>query len=325
MRSRILNWGGAALFFLIFLSFFLLVLLAGDSARSLLPEDRPSFAGTLHLTLAREGGTPRLYSFKPEEGLLLMDKNITPFLDITKTTARGGKIIAVATAYDATDMSIDTLDLTTGEFALVSKNKLAYKREPVWSADGKSLAYIAADKGGGDSSVPDYWQIFVTDQSGKDQFIDRGTNPVLSPDGSQILYVQKDGLHRRALTATTSELVWPVAHARSDMKLSLSFNGKRLAWSNRTGEEGKGEIVLFSVSWRPFSLKVAGEFQLPATYIAFSPDGETLAAVVPGYDFSPLPDALQILFISFDDAHIDAALDLSGFDPSNAWLTQWTS
>lgn len=324
MVGSVVNWVVAILAAVLFTALAVLSLFLEDTKRSLLSGEHP-FRGDLHLTLAEPGGTPQLYTFDTARGTLVPDKKITPYTDITKRTARDGELVAVATAYDSAAMTIDVLDTITGTFSLASQNDLKYKREPAWSADGGKLVYMAASDAGGDTGNPEYWSVYLTDVLGDDRFIDRGSSPLLSPDGSVLMYLRDDGLYVRPLAAATSTLVWPVEHARADMKLALSRDGKRLAWSNRAGEGGRGELALFSLVWTPFSMRYAGEFELPATFTAFSPSGNELAAVVPEYPFSPLPTEPQVVFIDLLSGSIEPAVNLSGFDRENAWLTEWSS
>ena len=107
------------------------------------------------------------------------------------------------------------------------------------------------------------------------------------------------------------------------MKLALSSDGSKLAWSNPLGKGGLGEVIVFSVRWDPLYLKPIWQYRLPATYVAFSPDGEKLAALVSDYLLSSVA-APQVVLVMLETGKIEPALDLSDFDITRAWLSQWT-
>ena len=322
MYRKILIGGILSFVCVVVLGVFLLV--SHPSQTSLLPAGH-DFTGSLNLTLAEKGGRPHLYRFDFSDGKLSLEKNITPFTDITKRTSQDGGKIAVATAYESGAMTINTLNLATGEFTIVSHNELPYKREPSWSPTGAYVAYTAIDKN--EVQNLESWGVFVAGaDTEKEWYVSRGVSPIFSLDDSALLYLKNDGLHvsYRDDTQKSSKLVWPMKGMADDMKLALSPDGSRLAWSNRLGKGGLGDLVIFSISWEPLFLKPIWEYELQATHMAFSPDGEHVAAFVSDYPLSPVSGP-QIVIGTLETGEITPAVSLSTFSPSYSWLTQWNS
>ncbi len=260
--------------------------------------------------------------------------------NISSKISPNGENIAFARPVVGGSMQIFVTNIATGDTKAVSKNNVKYKREPIWSPDGNSIAYIVS---GGEnrnnnskegSHNPEAWGVFIVGvgtNAGEERFITSGYNPIFSPDGNSLLVLKNEGLFLYDLTKDAeSQKVWGVlgekkfgAYMHSHMKLSLSKDGKKLAWSDHHRSPGGGLTLFTITSWKPFSMEIRKQLKGGFIYNVFSPDSNYLA--VETYDEARNGQLTNGHVLVYDMSTFDFrdVFNLNGFDTGFLWLTDW--
>jgi hypothetical protein len=247
-----------------------------------------------------------------------------PADDFTAAVSPDGRTAVAAEAASGTPMRIVDLpvegmgsNLAFGSSTVISHNDISYKRQPVFSPDGKAIAYIARDASSS-SPAPDSWQIYrVT--GGQERFVTVGSNPVFAPDSSALLYLRNDGLYRMDLASGAADRVWSVSGGTGDagmgMRLALSHDGKTLVWSDPANQT----VAFFTISsWSPFALTLAHSITpLTGSYAAFSPDDRYVA--IKGVT----RDTLTIGIFALSDFSLVRTIPLPDYSINYAWLSGW--
>jgi serine/threonine protein kinase len=179
--------------------------------------------------------------------------------------------LAAAMAFGAGLASLLThpaaADFSAYKFKSIARDE-ATERYPIWSPDGKSIAYTA-DIGG-------VYQVFTksVDSSGAAQLThaaDSCTMPFWSPDGATIYYISQEGLWSVGASGGPAELVMPNASAAA-----IHPDGKMLAFY-RDGKLWAGPLRAGAPRELPRELPLALNGQV--SWIGFSPDGSSIAVI----------------------------------------------
>ena len=293
------------------------------------PPENP-LLGKLYLTLVpKSGDTPlNLYSFDLQADSL--EQLPLPGEEVSGSISPDGRWLAYARYDGAGVMQIFIADMNSWKSMQVTNDAIKYKRNPVWSPDGKEIAYIAKEVSAPHShdhtpeeERPELWQIFVIDLAGNERFITTGTSPLFSPDGNALLVLKNDGIGFQSLRNLTDEgtLVWRMARPNttlSHMKLVLSHDKRTLTWSNHHFNE----LLFFDVTWNPVVLKLSKKIETQATWAAFSPD-DTLIAVEGGDNENDLIVRSRVDVYALDGSFGKTVLDLEPYDMDYLWLTEW--
>jgi eukaryotic-like serine/threonine-protein kinase len=154
-------------------------------------------------------------------------------------------------------------DLSGYKFTPISRDE-ATERDPVWSPDGKSVAYTA--------DIHGLYQVFTKALGARDaaqltHAADTCTNPFWSPDGATIYYGSHGDLWSVGASGGTTEMVMEKAP-----QASLHPDGKTLAF-DRDGKRWAGPLR----GGTPRELVQAPHGNV--TEMAFSPDGSKLAII----------------------------------------------
>ena len=298
-------------------------------------EKRFNLSGSLYLTLLPNDKSRviSVYSYNINSTKfknLLLSK----YLNISSKISPDGKQIAFA-RYKNGVIQIFVTDIATGNSKKISENNIRYKREPIWSPNGNSIAYIAYNgKNGNNSHNPESWKVYVVgvgSNAENERFITNGYNPIFSPNGNSLLVLKNKGLFLYNLTKDAKPIkVWGVlgekefgAYIHSHMKLSLSNNGKMLAWSDHH-RLPKGGLTLFTISsWKPFSMKIKKQLSGGFIFSVFSPNDKYLA--VETYDEGQNSQLIngRVLVYNIDTFDFKNVFNLGGFSVRLLWLTDW--
>ncbi|NQV93505.1 PD40 domain-containing protein [Candidatus Kaiserbacteria bacterium] len=310
-----------------------------DSDRGIPIEKDAQFniSGSLHLTLLPKNESKLVNTYTYDiNSAEFKSIQLAQGLNMTTKVSPNGDRLAFARYGGDEVMHIFVTDQERKDFKRISKNKLSFKREPTWSPDGSSIAYVAFEEDGSDAHDPEGWQVYVADTRSGDtkkdeRLITRGYNPIFSPDGNSLLLIKNEGLYLYDLTQNKEpEKVWGVlggedsgSHMHSHMKLSLSHDAKTLAWSDHH-KLPNGGLTLFSItSWSPFSIEVKKQIDNYIIYNIFSPDDKYLAVQVADEALDGQLINGRVLVYNLDTFDFKNILDLRGFNVDFMWLTDW--
>jgi Tol biopolymer transport system component len=202
------------------------------------------------------------------------------------------------------------------------------KREPVWSPSGEKIAYIVQDFRR-PSAVPDAWEVFLADLSGKSEFIARGVNPIFSPDGTKLLILGDKGLYVYDLFKNASdnpvngkmgEVVVPLSNngGSQTMKLSVSPDKSKLAWSSPLN----GVVRVYDItSWNPFAIKLIKEMSIHAYWSLFSPDDKYLA--LQEVDWGLIPKNPRVAIYDLVNYERYEVINLENYIQPYLWMSAW--
>lgn len=166
----------------------------------------------------------------------------------------------------------------------ITKNNTYLKTYPRFSADGKSVVYMALSNLKGDYTIPENWSIYeVNISSGKERFITNGEYPVFSKDGKSIVVLKNKGLYLVNMLNRSSKKVWGISNgsAVSRMMFAVSNDKSKLAWVDPYNKR----VYVYSIrSWSPFVMGMKVEISETALHPVFSPNGNFLALEEIGLD-----------------------------------------
>ncbi len=288
---------------------------------------RPSPSGYLFLTLTEKNDDVRLgdlsfYALDIETERLrkVSVGSITPKLSTDK---RFTAFVAGTTK----GMGVHILDHTTGEVREISSNNMPFKREPVWSSDASTVAYVATQASTHEEDghhTPERWEVYVVDISGEERFIARGYSPVFSPDGNTLLILRNDGLWAYDISSSTpvGRVVWGIKGEADDMmKINLSPDFKKLAWSNHHSQQ----VALFEIDdWDALALRSIEQISGSVVWSVFSPDSTHLAMEVFD-DVDGKPENPRIVLRDLSSGKEKLLQSLKGYNVDYLWITDWAT
>ncbi|TXH02066.1 MAG: hypothetical protein E6R05_04685, partial [Candidatus Moraniibacteriota bacterium] len=230
--------------------------------------------GIVYLTLVKPGQATHLYS------LDLKSQELEKVFDQSKTLEFTGRINTQQTKLAYTGVSdipsfkqadfrsrkdfqlrqVMIYDLQTRETKQLTDTKTSSKRIVSWSPDGNRVAYIEQVPGrvvDGSNNYTDLstWQIEIVSMDGSRESIGTGVNPIWSPDGKQILFLEGRGLTLYDVEKKSRESIFPVVggEASMSMKFDVSTDGTRLVWSIPSQKK----IAVYNItSWTPFHMEL---------------------------------------------------------------------
>lgn len=216
-------------------------------------------------------------------------------------------------------------DKTEIKKLIVSDEKETINVGPVFSPDGKKLAftkmYFVSD------ILAESWESFVVDLNGKVEFSTHGVMPLFSLDGRYLLVFKNPGIYKYNLQTGDVERVIELQDKNGNlilgqvnMMLSLSKDGKKLAWSNIDREE----LYVFEInSWEPFKYKLLAQIKINAFWNSFSPDGKYLA--VQETDINERGETINPRLTVFETCSFGELFfySLKEYDPGEMWVTAW--
>lgn len=216
------------------------------------------------------------------------------------------------------------------------------KREPVWSHSGAYIAYAVQPGGltGANLSSPNNWQVFITSTEGKTLGVVSGTNPFFSPNDEVLFVLRAEGIYAldmaqftqpkattgaQGIVSPEARLVVPTIAdpklpASRSMKISVSPDGRRLAWS--VPKEGFVRIATI-IQWEPLAIEKDKDIRATAYYSVFSPDSQFVALQQADVASDGKLSNARVVAYKLSNFHSAKVLDLSAYDPSFMWLTAW--
>jgi Tol biopolymer transport system component/tRNA A-37 threonylcarbamoyl transferase component Bud32 len=165
----------------------------------------------------------------------------TPGLEIDPALSPDGKLIAYA-AGPLGDMKIYVRQLSGGRPVLLARDVPGDQRSPSWSPDGSRIAFRARRIGftemglrrGGSPSIARGEAIYIVPALGgvAKRFVDAGEgiamlNPVFSPDGRSVAYVENQTIYVRPIEGGDAT---KIAQGTDPHSLAWSPDGTRLAY-----------------------------------------------------------------------------------------------
>jgi len=227
---------------------------------------------------------------------------------------------------------IFTRDLISEEIKQITDDDVFAKQIFDWSLDGQKVAYMADSKisegehEAGDFILPDFWEIYVTDLEGSTELVTHGSFPLFSPDGKKLLFLKSNGLYLVNIESKESSRVWsmvvqddePVFQAAH---IGLSQDRTMLAWMKILD---KKMALMRIISWDPFGIEFVNEIDAQGFWPVFSPDGRYLA--MEEVDLNEQGNEFinpRLVFYDLETFEKEATVDLSQFDQSAMWITDW--
>ena len=136
-------------------------------------------------------------------------------------------------------------------------------------------------------------------------------------DGLYLYNTKKDILRNIVVVVASNENLVP---ARLNKKLSLSKDGKRIAWSNVS----RSELYIFETKDSGITYEPYARYPVAGFWTTFSPDGKYLALqsaeeIEPGI----IPENPYIIIYDLEKHTIVAKHNLYEYDQGTMWLTDW--
>jgi Tol biopolymer transport system component len=298
-----------------------------------LPDDLSALRGTVLLTLRGESDNyPTLHEYDIETGELtkVLDNGD---INITQSFASNARFSAyaalssgeLASVGNGSAMQIYVSDRETGERRAITESlNPALKRSPKWSPDGSRIVFNGRNEllSGAGVVTPDSWGIYVIDvaQNGSEQFVTAGMYPEWSPSGEKLLLLRSDGVHLFDFNTQLSTTVLEVENgtAYSNMKIGLSPDGTKLAWTNAEQNE---TVILDILSWEPFEWSIKQRFASRAFWPVFSEDGRYL--LTQEIDWGAKDPNSRLVVYNLETFERERILDLSGYVQEQMFITDW--
>ena len=200
-----------------------------------------------------------------------------------------------------------------------------YKTRTIFSPDGKKIAFTLTKFRG--DILAESWQSFVVDLNGNVKLSTYGVMPLFSSDGKHLLVLKNPGIYKINLETEEIERVIELRGKDNElvlgqinMMLSLSPDGKKLAWSNID----RGEIYIFEInSWEPFNYRLVGQIKSNAFWSSFSPDGKYLAAQEADIKEDGASSNLRISVFETCRFSKLFSYSLEKYNPDYLWVTEW--
>ena len=176
---------------------------------------------------------------------------------------------------------IDIMDVLTKHYRALTKNtpKTLGNYNPIWSHDGKWIAYTQQDAAGKDSNI------FIADAlTGKATLVTPHTGErtyeatAFSPDGKYLLITSNANEYDNAglLEISSTKIQWLTDEKWKVVSGAFSSDGKRLTWL--TNIDGNDQIAVYDIdNKRTTTLPLPdGLNTLAGSVTSFSPDGQRL-------------------------------------------------
>ena len=289
----------------------------------------PVSSGYIFLNLKTSGKNSHLYLFNVSTGALEQSpvQAFAPSISVDHRYVVGSQ----NTPQNAGSAGgIYLYDLVSQASTLIAPSKDQFPLFAQQSPDDIRSAFnqYMTTKIASQASVPSSWGIYIASTSSAPQLIAQGLYPRWSPDGASILYLGDDGLHLYSLHSATDMPVWPLNNgsASSRMMLSISEDGKMLAWTNPLHQE---IVVAHIVSWSPFEFKIVDRItDIYGFWPIFSPDDTTVAFEQVDWDIASsnaLPVHPRLVVYNVVSNQPKTVLDLSSYDQTTIFMSGWVN
>jgi dipeptidyl aminopeptidase/acylaminoacyl peptidase len=145
---------------------------------------------------------------------------------------------------------------------------------PVWSRDGKKIAYYAFAQTQ-PSRNPEIW-VMDPDGSNQKRLTDHGIDPTWSPDGRQIAFAShRDGIFQiYAMNSDGSNVRRLTKHNAEDSNPAWAPDGGAIAYISATGDDRRGLFLMGADGSDPHGL--AHSKHQDFCFPSWSPDGKTI-------------------------------------------------
>ncbi len=281
--------------------------------------------GSVYLTLTpTDKNQMRLYTYDFVTGELKMRDPINKFAMTSSMSPdrRWTAFVAFAKeegAKNTFQLQLHLRDRTSAEIKQVTKSSTILKRMPDWSPDGTNIAFMAQDSSKKKFLVPNDWNVYMTDLSGKEQLVTEGGYPKWSPDGKKLIFFKNDGLYlyNTASSSPTAEKKLWNGKVYLNMKLAISRDRDMLAWTHIDSNVA----FVFKVDFDNETVTGIKKIDTRAFWSIFSPDGKYL--VLQEVDWGTVLTRPRLTAYNLAGEEKVEILDLGQFDQKKMFLTDW--
>lgn len=228
-------------------------------------------------------------------------------------------------------------DMPDRNVTILAIDPLENPRHLAWSEARQLLAYESADLDATPEERAMAETITIKVHNPKTETmafeIKEAMQPFWTPDGTYLVYLQKDGIHAREMDTNIDTLLIGVEgydpekrHLDANTKIGMSPDGRYLAWT----APSSGTLHIFEVtSWSPFVWKTIQREVVPGTQFywpIFSPDSKHI--VVQAIDGDPLGGErtnarMEIRSIGSND--VVRSYPLGDFDFNKLFTDTWVA
>lgn len=304
--------------------------------------------GQIFLTLSQKNGdglAPYVFDFNTNSLELLGDEAMpgkgvvhTLYHSISSDGTWGSFVGVVDEEYEAAGQNMAVAQVYRAELSDAPGTEAAFdqaqavtyvisaqKRLPSISRTGE-VVYVSRGAGVADKNInplndAESWVVYYVDNIGVERLVDFGISPKWVDD-THFVFWKNDGMYVHSVIDSSSKKIWGSHGAIfSNMKMDVSDDGRFVAWS--APDNGR-VFVLEVLDWSLPSLKLKNILDVHGFWVAFSPDGTSLAVQAVDWESLSTNPRPRLEFYDLESLEkIPFEIDLDAFKQEFMFMTDW--